>query len=387
MSAFMLTGAVMGIPAHAATTLEISGWLPYWRKATSTADALLHLDTFKEINPFGYSVKTDGTIADTAKMDEDPWPALIAAAKAKKIRVVPTIMWSNGAAIHAVLSDGPSRRKLEDDIAALVKEKGYDGIDIDFEGKRAETKQYFATFLKGLAMRMTDKWIMCDIEPRTPVDSRYDGTPPPDATEYANDYVAIGKYCDRVRIMAYDQGAIDVRLNRAAAGKPYIPVADPLWVEKVVKLTAQSIPKRKLVLGVPTYGYEYEVTPLSEQGYRYDLLWAFNQKYAFDLMAQYHPSVQRNSAGELSFSYIPNVFPDAQPPGTESASLTNNGILPTASGVASGTRAGPAFNILWWSDANAIKDKVALAKKLGLRGVAIFKIDGGEDPALWDILK
>jgi len=46
-----------------------------------------------------------------------------------------------------------------------------------------------------------------------------------------------------------------------------------------------------------------------------------------------------------------------------------------------------AFRYLVWSDAKAIADKVALAKRLGVRGVAIFKIDGGEDPGMWGVLK
>ena len=64
--------------------LEISGWIPYWRKATGTAEALDHLGTFKEINPFGYTMKTDGTIFDAMKIDEEPWPSLIEKARAKK---------------------------------------------------------------------------------------------------------------------------------------------------------------------------------------------------------------------------------------------------------------------------------------------------------------
>ncbi|MES2014327.1 MAG: glycosyl hydrolase family 18 protein [Patescibacteria group bacterium] len=398
--AFVLSAIVVGFGsatyrAEAATkpktpALEVSGWLPYWRKATSTADALVHLSAFTEINPFGYTVKNDGTLNDAMKIDEAPWPELIAAAKAKKVRVIPTVMWSNGEAIHQILSNSTTRVALEDAIAALVKEKGFDGIDIDFEGKKAETKPYFATFLKGLYQRMGNKWVMCDIEARTPVSSRYDGTPPPDAGVYANDFVAINKYCDRVHIMTYDQGSIDVKLTKAANGTPYVPVADPKWVEKVVNLAAQTISKKKIVIGVATYGYEYKVTPLLEYGYKYELQWAFNQKYAFDIISQYQASVQRNSAGEMSFTYIPNVLPSPSVAANTDPTLNLVPVATTSYSDGSTAPANPAvasFNVLWWSDAKAIQDKIALAKKLGVRGIAIFKIDGGEDPSLWDVLK
>ncbi len=385
---FLLFFTLPLFKAEAATpALEISGWIPYWRKATGTQEALIHIDTFKEINPFGYSVKLNGTLSDNMNISEEPWLSLIQTAREKKVRVIPTVMWSNAAVMHKILSNTKKRIALEDEIAALVKKNNFDGIDIDFEGKYAKTKNYFSTFLKGLYMRLGKKWVMCTIEARTPLDSRYD-TIPKDI-QYANDFVAINKYCDRVRIMTYDQGSIDLRLNEAASG-PYVPVSDPQWVEKVIKLTMKTIPKNKIVIGIPTYGYEYEVTPLKEDGYRYDLLWAFNPKYALELAEQLGINPERNMAGEQSFIYKPTttapIFSDTN---TSNIALSNNDILATTtfSQIATSVPSGALFNILWWSDASAIKDKVALARKLGVRGVAIFKIDGGADPGMWDALK
>lgn len=384
---FLGIGAKLSVAATATTKLssvpplEISGWIPYWRKATGTAEALNHLDFFKEINPFGYTVKNDGTLFDAMKIDEEPWTLLIQAARAKKVRVIPTVMWSNGAAIHKILSNTKKRIALEDAITALVKEKNFDGIDIDFEGKRAETKKYFSTFLKGLYQRMGKKWVMCTIEARTPLDSRYDVIPK--NIEYANDYAAINKYCDRVRIMTYDQGSIDVKLNQAAAG-PYVPVADTKWVEKVIRLALKSIPKKKIVIGVSTYGYEYEFKALTEDGYRYDLLWAFNPKYGVELAQQLNIKPERNLAGELSFIYATSsqTFPLSAAIAADTT-LSNNNLIASSSSVSNNF----SQRILWWSDADAIKDKIALARKLGVRGVAVFKIDGGADPAIWNILK
>lgn len=383
-----ISGAILAVAlflvapsAHAASQgLEVSGWIPYWRTASGTAEVSAHLNTFKEINPFGYTVRADGTLADTAKLSEEPWLSLQKAAQAKKIRYIPTVMWSDGEAIHKILSNQTTRIALAERIAKLVKDKGYDGIDIDFEGKRAETKEYFATFLKGLYMRMGNKWVMCSIEARTPLDSRYNGTPPPEATMYSNDYVAINKYCDRVRIMAYDQRTFDVKLNKAGEG-PYIPVADIAWVEKVITLAAKDIKKSKLVIGIPTYGHEYAVTPLPDGTYTYTRKWAFNPQYAFDLIAQYHPTVTRNRAGEMSFTYVP-IGTTSSAAGTDPTTLEGSASANTTT-----TTSKPAYNIVWWSDGKAIEQKIALAKKLGVKGVALFKIDGAQDQSLWEILK
>lgn len=374
-------------PAPKPALLEVSGWIPYWRTATGTVDAMLHMDTFKELSPFGYTVKNDGTLFDAMNIDQFWWQMLIKAARAKKVKIIPTVTWSNTESIHAVLKSPKLRKAHISGIVKVATENGFDGIDIDYEGKMAETRPYFSFFLRDLYKAMGKKIVSCTIEARTPLASRFD-TIPEDIT-FANDYTAINKYCDRVRIMTYDQGSIDLRLNEIAMG-PYIPVADTKWVEKVITLAAKSIAKKKIVIGVATYGYEFDVTPLI-YGFRYDLVTAFNQKYALDLARELGISPHRNLAGELSFAYTPTATSRA--PVTEAAGQSNNAFLAGASVSLSATTSAPAiststpFRLLWWSDASAIQEKINLARKLGVRGIAIFKIDGGEDPVLWTVLR
>ncbi len=375
--------------AAAATTakFEVSGWIPYWRAATGTTDVLPHLDELTEVNPFVYTLKSDGTLLDNGKLAEKPWSSFFTAATAQKVRVIPTIMTSNSALMHALLSNSKSRIALEKRIVALVKQNNFDGIDIDFEGKKAADKSYFSTFLKGLYQRMGTKWLVCSVEARTPIADRYAGTtPPPDATLYANDFKAINKYCDRVRIMAYDQQGVDLALSNAAASSSqlYAPVADPAWVEKAVKLAMKDIKRSKILIGVPTYGYEYNVTAYQGGEYLYDILWSFNPGYATSTAAAYGITPQRNSAGEMYFTYVSAA--------TSSAPVSlgpNSAPLAAAAAVAYADTYNShlSFHLMDWPDAQSVADKIALAKKLGVRGIAIFKLDGGQDSNIWAVLQ
>lgn len=343
---------------------ETTAWIPYWRAEAGVASILPHLDKFTEVNPFVYTMRQDGTLYLNSDLGAEPWVTLRAQAKQRGILFIPTVMWANADAMDTVFRDPVKRAEHVRAIVREVYARGFDGIDIDYEAKKAETKDYFSLFLKDLYDAMGyDKWVMCTIESRTPLDSRYE-TPEdiPADIEYANDFTEIGKYCDRVRFMAYDQGRYDLKLNKEK-GDPYAPVADTAWVEKVMRLAAAEIPASKLVIGVPTYGYEYDVFP-SVHGtgkMDYSRLWSFNPGYATSTAAKLGLTPTRSSSGELTL-----VFP---------ASRSSEAIpLPQAT------------RLLSWSDAGAIKEKTNLASKLGIRGIAIFKIDGGQDQGIWDVL-
>lgn len=377
------------------SSLEVSGWIPYWRTEAGTKDAKAHLSQMAEVNPFGYTVRADGSLNDAMRINGSDWQALIREAKKKKVLVIPTIMWSDTNSIHAILSNPVTRAAHISGIVKEVEDNGFDGIDIDYEAKKAETRPYFSAFLSELNRALGKKQLDCTIEARMPLSARYTGTPPANI-EYANDLKEVSASCDRVRIMTYDQQTADVQLNASAraAKEIYAPVADVKWVEKVVDYMAQDIDRKKMVLGIPTYGYIYQIMPNTDgSGYGYTKLEAFNPGYGTQLAKELGIKPERNRAGELSFSYVPKDQPASlpsqsalsklAPKGTASGSLVAAGAL----ALAKSKKQQAPFEYLTWSDSGAIKQKYDLAKKMGLKGVAIFKIDGGSDPKMWDVLK
>jgi spore germination protein YaaH len=376
--------------AAATGAFETSGWLPDWRAASSTADVLPHLSQMTSVMPFGFEVSADGTLIDKLGVDKEPWVSFIAAAHAAKVRVVPTVFWGSGPEEQALLSDTTKRIALEDAVAKLARDNGFDGIDIDFEAKQSQTINYFSTFLKGLYQRMGKKWVYCTVESRMPLEDRYlpGATIPSDATEFANDYTAMNQYCDRVEIMAYDQSTVDLRLN-AARSAPYAPVADPGWVEDIVRLAAESISRNKLVIGIPTYGYEYTVTPQAGGGQKYQRLWAFNPPYATQIAAQLGITPHRTSANELGFIYNPATLAAIAPSDGDVAQVQeSSGATTTVTeNLGSQVDTSQPYNYVTWSDATAMKDKIDLAHRLGVRGVAFFSLGGAEDQGLWSVLK
>lgn len=375
-------------PAYAADDLTVSGWIPYWNDTNGMKNAKKHLDSIDTVYPFAFSVTSDGSIKDLAGLGQKDWKSFIKTARGKGVEIIPTIMWSDGAAMHAVLSDPTSRKHHVAVIAHMVKKGGYDGVDIDYEGKKAETKDAFSALLTELKDALGDDRVLsCTIEARTPPESLYREIPA--EIKYSNDYEVIADVCDRVIIMAYDQQRADILLNKSKNGTPYMPVADVDWVRKVVELALKDIPNEKIVLGIPTYGHHWEVTVAPEWFRDYRKIGALNVPDIKDIAKEYKVTPTRNKAGEMSFSYLPKSSTIKLPTSLKIPKGTPKGDVIAQRALAYANKTGEEvkFNIAWYSDAEAMIDKIDLAKEYDLRGVSLFKIDGEEDQKVWKALK
>ena len=395
-----------------------SAWIPYWERwggtdellslsnsnttiynsnftATNTASvffgatsSIMNLDKLDIISPFTFEVDSTGAFLDKGKMSEDAFASLIAIAKAKNIKIYPTVLWTDGENIDKVLKDKDLQDAILSDVLYYLNKYNLDGIDIDFEGKKAETRQNFSSLLKLLSnsLHKKNKGLICTIEVRTPLEDKYLKltSKTKSSIEYSNDYSVIGKYCDNVRLMSYDQMEDDINLNNKNKDIYYRPVADINWVERVIKNTINfGIPANKIVLGIATYGYKFEVSTstktsfvntnkadkygsilLNNQSiYSYSRIGSMNYFYADQLAKNLNIIPTRNNGGELEFTYASS---------TDSSNDTQ-GIMKTY--------------YVEYSDSIAIAQKIALAKKYKLGGVSMFKIDGNNDHNIWNLIK
>ena len=149
----------------------------------------------------------------------------------------------NNRLIHSVVNSGEYTAALIENLLAVMEEKGYRGVDIDFEYILAEDREAFTEFVRQVAevMRWNGYHTSVALAPKTSSEQQgllYEG----------KDYRALGEIADHVLLMTYEWGY--------TYGPP-MAVAPINQVRRVVEYAVTQIAPEKIDLGIPNYGYDW----------------------------------------------------------------------------------------------------------------------------------
>lgn len=124
-----------------------------------------------------------------------------------------------------------------------VREKGYVGVDVDFEYIRPEDRVGYADFVNRLRETMNENGYRVSVALAPKTSSYQKGL-----LYEAMDYHLLGQSANTVFLMTYEWGY--------TYGPP-LPVAPLPNVRQVLEYALTEIPKEKIVLGIPNYGYSW----------------------------------------------------------------------------------------------------------------------------------
>lgn len=148
----------------------------------------------------------------------------------------------SSAIAERVLSDTDFGDTVIRNAADAVREKNYGGIDVDFEYIPAEYSAAYADFIRRLNVSLGGDYpVFVSLAPKTSESQRgllYEG----------HDYAALGDAADGVLLMTYEWGY--------TYGPP-LPVSPINEVRRVIDYAVEEIPRGKIFMGIPNYGYDW----------------------------------------------------------------------------------------------------------------------------------
>ncbi|MGE5289602.1 MAG: glycosyl hydrolase family 18 protein [Micromonosporaceae bacterium] len=223
--------------------------LPYWNISNGTSTVLANRHDFNEVSPWMYGLDNTGHIVlQYNSGDAAAVGACLRRLRAARLPIVPTLanVIRGRFAYQPVASILHNRSLMNQHvaaIAALVQQQHYAGIDIDYENLQAADRQVFTDFVTrlGVALHAKGKILSVAVFAKT-TNAGYD------PRDVAQNYRAIGRAADEIRLMAYD-----FHWETSGPG----PIAPITWIQAVLRYAKSQIPIKKIILGVPLYGYDW----------------------------------------------------------------------------------------------------------------------------------
>ena len=194
---------------------------------------------------FSYGFTEDGDLIEPWK--DDTW--LIEEATRRGVEPILTLTpmgeegTFNNFLASRIFRNLDAQQKLIWQLGEVMRSKGYKGVDLDFEYILAEDRQLYVDFAARLAavMHAFGYTVSAAVPAKTSADQKgllYEGI----------DFKGLGEVLDEIFIMAYEWGY--------TYGPP-MAIAPLYIVRQVVEYALTEVPREKLVLGIPNYGYDW----------------------------------------------------------------------------------------------------------------------------------
>jgi len=216
-------------------------------------------------------------------------------------------------------------------LVALAKAQNLAGINLDFEGLYTSDRDAYTSFVAELATQLhaNGARLMVSVPPKSS-DSMAS------AWTWPYDYAALGQSADFIQVMTYGQ--------HTPSGAPG-SVAGSGWMLKALQYAVSQMPANKILLGLPAFGYNWNLTAGTGQRVAY--------KDTPQLLASTGATPQWNASTQSAYFHY--------------------------------TDAGGSAHEVWYETPQGLQAKAAFANTLNLAGVSIW-ILGDEDASFWSAI-
>lgn len=323
---------------------EIIGFQPFWL-LTKTKEVYPQITTFAY---FGLTLDADGTIVKLVNpQEEEPgWTTLkserlgkrLEKARKKGQKLSLLIHQSDEKVIRELILDPEEHAKnLIADVSPLMQEYGFSDLNLDVESfiEASQSAQIsYTTFVsevkKGLKENDSGS-LTVEVTPVSLIKPRL------------TNVSALAKIADYIVLMAYDFHYINSFLAGPVAPIGGVPDVREYDVESALEETLNVVPAEKIILGIPLYGYEWET---------------ISDKPGAATIPQGGSTASNQRVGELlaECDSCITVF--------DENSKSSYSIFPYEN----------YFHQIYYESETSIKEKLALATKYKVAGVALWAL-------------
>ncbi|MDI9509686.1 MAG: glycosyl hydrolase family 18 protein [Bacillota bacterium] len=225
---------------------------------------------------------------------------------------------------QAIFVNVEAQNRLIENIVSTMQEKGFIGLDIDFEFIQAEYKEQFISFISNVKNNLQPLGFLTMVALAPKTSGEMTGV-----LYEAHDYPAIGAIADIVLIMTYEWGYL--------YGPP-MATAPLNNVRQVLEYAVSTIPNEKILMGIPNYSYDWPLPFVRGE----TVAEALSNQEAIARAAEYGVTIEFDQLAQAPFYYY-----------TDEAGVEH---------------------VVWFDDARSMNAKFRLIPELQLRGASIWQI-------------